>query len=539
MPTNSIYGANTMQSDTQKKTMLFALATSVSLSFYSLTMGDTLFVDCMGSGDYETLQDAVDNAVSGDTLKVLPCTYDVNNVLGSVDIHAKDLEIVGIDGREETTIEITGPFAIEISGGESPIVSLTGFTIQGNSEFGSSSAVIQRSGRLTIDECTLRNNGSSTENGGAIDAQSFDSLTINDTVFTNNEANNYGGAIYIDNGNSNALVQLSNTDFSGNNSSDIGGALYCKDASILIRNSAFSNNKTFDVAGAFYYKSTELSQAATLRNTSFTSNVADSDGGATYLDEGPGSATLIGCVFTSNWSRLAGTYGGALQIYGIETNVTDCKFSLNSADQSGAVDVYESSAHFTDCVFKKNTAFLQGGAIGTEDSQVSISNSKFVKNASDTYGLGGAIFALTSDIEMSNVRFIKNQATQGGAFYANLCPNTKLSNCVFKKNAADVESTSPDLKNAGGAIFLKDLSFNLKGLKVQRNRTALSAGGIYLSNATGKIGKCTIEDNEHHGLQITGDGSSVEIQKTTSCQNGSKDVKGSYTDNGDNSICKD
>ena len=42
---------------------------SLDITFLS---ADTIVVDCMGSGDYETLQEAVDAAESGDTISVLP-----------------------------------------------------------------------------------------------------------------------------------------------------------------------------------------------------------------------------------------------------------------------------------------------------------------------------------------------------------------------------------------------------------------------------------------------------------------------------------
>ena len=86
----------------------------MGVAFTGGAAAESITVDDDGSGDYDTIQDAVDNASSGDTIEVSAGTYDE-----SVTIDVKNLTIegpnAGIDGdsdQRDAEANITGQLYI-------------------------------------------------------------------------------------------------------------------------------------------------------------------------------------------------------------------------------------------------------------------------------------------------------------------------------------------------------------------------------------------------------------------------------------------
>ena len=206
----------------------------------------------------------------------------------------------------------------------------------------------------------------------------------------------------------------------------------------------------------------------------------------------------------------------------------------NQSYYAGAIDVYSSESSLVSCDFEKNKSLNGAGALNVEEATASLEDVTFAKNNAGD-GWGGGAYSWWSTVEFTNVRFSKNKAVQGGGLF------TQLSDVIFddgllEKNKATnfVEGS----ENIGGAIYMITTTINLKNLEVLNNKTGESIGGISLTSCAGIIGKCTIEDNQDHGLKLV-DSPTVEIKKTTSCGNDAKDIKGDYIDEGDNTFCKE
>lgn len=92
--------------------------------------GPVIYVDAMGSGNYTTIQDAVNNAMPGNTIIVYPGTY--NEI---VDINVANLSILSYSGNpEDTIVRHIGSghnFAIGASN-----VTISGFNITGTNSTG-------------------------------------------------------------------------------------------------------------------------------------------------------------------------------------------------------------------------------------------------------------------------------------------------------------------------------------------------------------------------------------------------------------------
>jgi hypothetical protein len=86
-----------------------------------------LTVDCRGQGDYRSILDALDDATSGATLWVAPCTY-----YGSISFHGKSVAIRSVGGPDVTTILANpGEPVVVVKHGEAPGTLLEGFTLSG------------------------------------------------------------------------------------------------------------------------------------------------------------------------------------------------------------------------------------------------------------------------------------------------------------------------------------------------------------------------------------------------------------------------
>ena len=206
------------------------------------------------STSYNTIQDAVDNAQSGDTIILEPGTYTGT---GNYNIEInKDLTLIGGNNSNNPTI-------INAQGIGTIFNITSGVTV-------------------TLENLMLTN-GNSTDFGGALYNQG--TLNINNCTFINNNAS-AGGAIYNEYG---SLIESSNIFI--NNNASIGGAIYneCKYTNI---NSIFNSNIA-STGGAIYNKYGSLTESS----STFTHNNAD-NGGVIY--NYGGEVTVNYCRITGN-----------------------------------------------------------------------------------------------------------------------------------------------------------------------------------------------------------------------------------------------
>jgi len=307
--------------------------------------------------------------------------------------------------------------------------------------------------------------------GGVRILYSVDDVTINNLTFTRgtapSEGSNGGGAIAV-----NATVTVTSSIFTQNEGDYTGGAIYSYYNPLFVTDSTFTDNtasyggaiNTWDTA--IVTDSTFIDNHATgggavrgdiviVTNSTFAGNTATSDGGAIRA---PDTATVTDSTFTGN---SAATYGGAVNVEG-EVTVTSSTFTSNSAENGGAIFAEGSTvtsstftsnsadyggatftfnnATVTSSTFTSNSA-INGGAINA--SVVTVTNSSFARNSA--VNAGGVIEASTGAISRS--RFTRNTAGEhGGAvlLYAATDDLDQIRRNTFSRNTAP----------AGGAITL-------------------------------------------------------------------------------------
>uniref|UniRef100_UPI003890A6E5 right-handed parallel beta-helix repeat-containing protein n=1 Tax=Methanobrevibacter sp. TaxID=66852 RepID=UPI003890A6E5 len=310
---------------------------------------------------------------------------------------------------------------------------------------------------LTIINCKFAYNEADDDDGGAI--YSAGEVFIENSTFNYNSAYSRGGAIYSSNN-----IHINNCSFDSNKASGIilfgliGGGALCAEGQLFVENSIFKDNSADNLGGAILCLGNDIF----IKNSTFINNNGGNFGGAIFSQS---KLFVENSTFKSN--SVCG-YGGAIYCDGgvqvdcsiFESNMADSSLNPNISSFGGAI--FGSTVVINGSSFKKNLAFQQGGAVYAKSSvgvEQSIFESNNAKGAIICDCNGGAIRA-EEDALIDNCTFDSNYAHDyGGAVYANDVFINKYQesgefSSFFRKNTAGDDK--------GGAIF---------------------AGGVYAVNA--------------------------------------------------------
>ena len=332
--------------------------------------------------DYDTIQDAIDNAEDGDTIEVDPGLYVEN-----VDFGGKTLALIGIDGAEETTIlgldDTLGAdyrSVITLSGGEADGTRIEGFTLalgSGASDTSSAGLSIWLGGGIfandatfEVRECVLEDNGA-----GAIYAVES-SLLIESCIICDND-----GRSAVEIGPLSNLEMLDSTLEGNTNGLNGGGAFHCTEGTTTrIEDCVFNDNSGFIAGAALFAGDAEIIR------TTFSNNV------------GVSGAAFVNSLATPN-----------------DVSFTDCVFSGNNASAGGGLVINTSLCTLTRCVFFENDG-----------------------------GLGGALFAdgASAEVSLDRCTIANNTSLGAGAIQFREFPtpaaaNFTLTNCIVWGNGDD------------------------------------------------------------------------------------------------------
>lgn len=251
--------------------------------------------------------------------------------------------------------------------------SSSGNNTSGLSERGGGAIAVASECSLTVKDSEFINNTGST--GGAINTV-LSSLTVENSIFTNNNSTGYGGAIYTDgasaraDGSTSGQIEIRNSRFDGNTgvgqggglflfvySSDeviiedstiinnqviedargdaLGGGLRAGNGELIVRNTTFANNQAQIQGGGLWVGETA---PTTIDNSTFYGNRAESAdgssglGGAIVLANGSSSTDITNTTIASNY---AGFWGGGFWGGGLSTSLTNTIVADNLANNGG------------------------------------------------------------------------------------------------------------------------------------------------------------------------------------------------------------
>jgi len=416
-----------------------------------------------GNGDGCTLREAI-IAANNQTLTPGDDTIDATGISGAITLLAK-LPVIStnivLNGPGATSLTVRRSnaagtpefriFTIDNTTTSGPTVSLSGFTITGGKISGSGGGIYNDHGTLTISDSVLSNN--SATNGGAICNDGSLSvnatLTLRDSTITTNTATKGGGGLF-NNGSGGGSTPLSISDCVFTANTAINGGAILNDghaggsATIIeLSNSVLNNNTATGDGGAIKNDGiTGGSATLVMSATSLSINTAV-NGGAIENDGTAGSATQAITYSTFNANTASGN-GGAIN---------------NDGRNAGSATLTAGAT-----TFNANTAAIRGGAIRNNgvggSATVAIDNSTLKDNtasgrsaAIDSDGTGGsATLALGSTI-LDNGGPSDNLALTAATF-------TSKNHNLSSDNAEGVLTAGNDRININPKLDLDGLQDN-------------------------------------------------------------------------------
>jgi len=356
---------------------------------------------CPGTGDYDTIQDAIDGVMPGTTITVCAGTYN------------EDLTI-----RKALTLRAAGGGATRIRG------------------TGSGSVIdISTRGRVGIQGFGIR--GGAGENGGGISVTDAE-VSISGNTIADNTATAWGGGLWLDG----ASGTVSDNDISGNEAlegggvavwdADVaiegnaihdndctttddeaygngagGGGLFVRGASALVDNDIYANDSADNGGGAFFYLAT-----GEIRDNRVYGNTTWGDGAGLYFTFSQGVDVTGNEVYEND----AGDDGGGMRTYrGGNWIIGNDYHDNTTAEDGGGLKVSHEIDTIEDNTFENNVAGEEGGGLEMDNETSDVSGCTFVGNSANR---GGGLHTWQAEgaITLSDLTFEDNDATDcGGA----------------------------------------------------------------------------------------------------------------------------
>ena len=266
--------------------------------------GEVWTVDDDGPADFSTIQEAIDASANGDRIEIRAGNYLVAEP-GQASLaymESRDLELVGVDGREVTILDAQS---------NAPVITLFGW--DGIGEDGLFSA------RLKISGVTIRNGAS-----GGIQAYSYNDgpgieLLVDDCIIENCREPGIwmGGAIH--------RLEVLRSVIRDNDSTYLSGGICTDESDFLL-----------------------------IEQCIFTGNYSDTLGGALRLwgaYQDPSLIQINECIFEDNIA----SQGAAISGNHVELEITNCRFAANSGGQGTALFIpFDGTASISGSYFCEN-----------------------------------------------------------------------------------------------------------------------------------------------------------------------------------------
>jgi hypothetical protein len=341
-----------------------------------------LLTVCDAGCDWMTIQEAIDHATAGDTIRLQslqPHTEANILVMTSVTIE-------GLPGLDTTVQAAASPGTfpgpvLAVAAGTS--VLLRDLTLRYGGETGPGGG-IHNVGSLTLDRVIVRDNiaqFNSLGDGGGVYNEG--ALVVRSSMFVGNGASSQGGGVY---NTANATFTATDTLFFDETAGNEGGHVFNLGSAVLVRCRVAYGGA---VNGAGIHSSGML----------YFSGWIDSNTAATGagIYQASGSLEVVDSVISGN-SAPSGIGGGGAYLFGGSALFSNSTFSENSAANGGAIRQASSTAlRIENSTLALNVADHHGGALfvgGTRRAK--IRSSTIVENLCDGStsgsGDGGGIY---------------------------------------------------------------------------------------------------------------------------------------------------
>ncbi len=284
---------------------------------------------------------------------------------------------------------------------------------------------------LYIDNCTFINNNAVY--GGAIYLE-YGSVQINNSVFKNNYAQNFGGALCLDVG-STATVENSIFDGDISKTGEAGG-IYVTKSKLTMDNCTFNNCLGTLGAGICDLNSTLILSAIKAYN-----NVAAYDGGVIYKMYG--SISISDSEFNKNGAKN----GGAVYVDNASKFILkDSKFNDNYVSLNGGAiySLSNSGREFSNNTYSNNTAALYNDELITNEYNMRIGSGNYQMFKYDKL-YNGTIPERYNLVDDGYVSPLADQQTSGNCWaFASIAA---LESCILKATNNTYDLSEENMKN--------------------------------------------------------------------------------------------
>ena len=367
----------------------------------------------------------------------------------------------------------------------------------------------------------LENNINSGGYGGAISANSYNLITINDgAIIQNNgtlenyKAPIYGGAISLEN--NSELIMNGGT--ISNNHAVTGGAVSVIASSMVMNNGSIINNSANNenVFVGHY------GGAICLRN------YAEISGAPAYTIKGEASFIMTNGTISGNKATYKNSngdkgLGGAIATFAdytkgcesepkITVNITGGQINQNKAINGGAISAYfgATDVNLSNVTLNGNEAEFQGGAIYCVfNASLSLNNSIITQNKAQ---LGGGTYLYASEMVMHSGELDNNTSLYGGGVYIDSPAwNKQIALCRLLGGSVKNNKAT---KNIGSDGIYQDSKLEIgENAEISNNDVFLPSGKIIdvvkplqLINSQNTISitseDCVVEDNVTAGTKL-------------------------------------
>lgn len=498
--------ANELTSSVQKKGVSLVAATAAALTFLAApavnaaNIADKTFENqtAEAAGGALTLTQDNNNTISGST-------FNGNTAAekGGAVVIQKDTVITNStfkSNRQTSTGKDTAGGAVFIEGAKVEISS--GSIFEQNTGFLGGAINVRGGSTLSITDSVFSDNTANGFGGAISDyedktgAVQNELISINRTIFKNNRDNKGGGALHAVN---TKAIEIADSEFNSNFSAGKGGAIQLENgAQLAVTNTVFNGNSTNYWGGAIRILGADATISAT-KDISMTGNKANVSGlmSAYYSDMG-GFAYLQG----NSKLTLAGENGATLTIG--DANAAD-----KTIDSIASIGGYENSA---------NELILKGNVVINSSLEAFSDKITVADNANVTMATGFASdrISLQADINGSpNIAY-----DDYGTSELSLGENASLNMGSLVINRAGYTGTdkngvkkydNPGVKITAGQnsiLNLKSLEIVTKNYLSKGKETNVTTTGYGLFNLTDAAvnvaGDVALEKNTR--LDLTGSG---------------------------------
>lgn len=355
----------------------------MALSLPVVAHGATYNVCPDGSGDFLTIQAAINASVAGDVIELCDAIL-VGDGNRDIDYLGKAITVRSQSGNAAACVIDCGGSphrGLHFHSGEGSGSVLEGVTIMNAFSPDMGGGMLCDASSPTITGCTFRLNFAPFDGAGLYCTNC--APTLDDCHF------------------------ISNGDGTGMN----GGGMCCMVSSPTLTNCTFVDNRVNAGGGGLFCGD---NSSPTLIGCTFEGNLvtAPNGYGAGLFCFHLSSPTLEDCTFRDN---IGGSFGGGAAFnYHCDPQLIDCSFMDNTADGGGGVYFITNCVPLLDgCTFADNSAAQYGGAIWCGTSWPDIINCTLAGNGAGTDGGGIHLNQSSPTIDQTIIAF----STSGAAVY--------------------------------------------------------------------------------------------------------------------------